>query len=58
MYWKCSLTKEKGRIGCAAASTEGLKTSADAVYSMDECRRILESICLLAQDLSQSTEEK
>ena len=41
----------------AASSSEGLKTSADAVQSMDKCKKILESICLLAQDLKQSDEE-
>lgn len=37
----------------AAASSDGLKTSENAVDNMNECKRILESICLLAQDLKQ-----
>lgn len=37
----------------AAASTDGLKTSESAVDNMDRCKKILESICLLAQDLKQ-----
>ena len=35
----------------AAASSEGLKTSENAVDNMNKCKTILESICLLAQDL-------
>ena len=37
----------------AAASSDGLKTSEDAVENMNNCKRILESICMLAQDLKQ-----
>lgn len=37
----------------AAASSEGLKTSETAVDNMNSCKTILESICLLAQDLKQ-----
>ena len=37
----------------AAASADGLKTSESAVDNMDKCKKILESICLLAQDLKQ-----
>ena len=37
----------------AAASSEGLKTSETAVDNMNNCKNILESICLLAQDLKQ-----
>lgn len=35
----------------AASSTEGVKTSENAVTNMDECNRVLESIYILAQDL-------
>lgn len=38
----------------ATAATEGLRTSADAVENMDKCKQILESICMLAQDLKDS----
>lgn len=37
----------------AAASSEGLKTSENAVQNMNKCKAILESICLLAQDLKE-----
>lgn len=37
----------------AAASSEGLKTSESAVDNMNKCKTILESICLLAQDLKE-----
>ena len=35
----------------AASSTEGVKTSENAVTNMDECNKVLESIYVLAQDL-------
>lgn len=38
----------------AVSSSEGLKTSVDAVESMNQCKKILESICLLAYDLKDS----
>ena len=38
---------------CFPAETEGLKTSETAVDNMNSCKTILESICLLAQDLKQ-----
>lgn len=37
----------------AAASSEGLKKSENAVENMNKCKAILESICLLAQDLKE-----
>ena len=42
----------------AAASSEGLKTSENAVDNMNKCKTILESICLLAQDLKDQAQEK
>ena len=36
----------------AAASSEGLKTAETAVDNMNACKTILESICMLAQDLA------
>jgi len=39
----------------AASSTEGVKTSEDAVEHMTQCNSILESIYHLAEDLKQST---
>ena len=36
----------------AAASSEGLKTAETAVDNMNDCKTILESICMLAQDLT------
>lgn len=41
----------------AASSTEGVKTSEDAVEHMTQCNTILESIYHLAEDLKQSTIE-
>ncbi|MBO5336898.1 MAG: chemotaxis protein [Lachnospiraceae bacterium] len=41
----------------AAASTEGVKTSEDAVNHMKVCNHILESIYMLAEDLKKSTTE-
>ena len=42
----------------AAASSEGLKTSENAVENMNKCKAILESICLLAQDLKEQAQER
>lgn len=42
----------------AAASTEGVKTSEDAVKHMKQCNLILESIYMLAEDLKNSTVEE
>jgi methyl-accepting chemotaxis protein len=38
----------------AASSSEGLRTSETTVENMKECRRILESIYMLAKDLKAS----
>ncbi|MGN1147078.1 MAG: methyl-accepting chemotaxis protein, partial [Lachnospiraceae bacterium] len=41
-----------------AASSEGLQTSGTAVENMNNCKRILEGIYTLAQDLNSSVDEK